>query len=171
MNAVVRFVLGAFGGAILAYLGSQLFLLMTQSSDGAAILIKSHQQIEDESWQLFGPKILTVTIMGGLLGGATAAFLGASAATANRANRRHRSSHDSSTPLDRSEFLRVLASCAWIELRDKSPDYVQGVIVGRLAESDPALAQRVDHFDELEMDLLIARIRRHCNRITGTIGH
>ena len=45
--------------------------------------------------------------------------------------------------IDRNEFERVLATCASVELRDKSPDYVQGLIVGRLVESDPALAKRL----------------------------
>jgi hypothetical protein len=155
----MRIALGAFGGAILAYFGSQLFLLVTDGSGDATALARgiSLREYEDEAAQRIRPKILTLTIVSGLLGGVTAAFLGAATPAAGR---RRQSSHASSTPLDRAEFRRVLTSCAWVDFRDKTADYMQGLIVGRLAESDPALAKRVDGFDELEMDMLLVQLQK-----------
>jgi hypothetical protein len=173
MNGAFRFVLGAVGGAMLAFFGGQFVMNMIEPGDEGQILAagKSHFEVETETWHRYGPKILAITLFGGLLGGTAATFLGVSAVTANHTHRRHRSGHGPSMPLEQSEFERIRALCLWVDLRDKSPDYVQGLIVGRLAEIDPALARRVDQFDELEIDMLVARIKRHKERIEGASGH
>jgi len=173
MNSALRFVLGAFGGALLAFFGGQFVMNLIEPADAGQILAagKSHFEFETETWHRYGPKILAVTLFGGLLGGATATFLGASAVTAAHTHRRHRSGQTPFMPLEQSEFERIRALCLWVDLHDKSPDYIQGLIVGRLAEIDPALARRVDEFGELEIDMLVARIKRHKERIEGASGH
>jgi hypothetical protein len=172
MNGAFRFILGAIGGAILAFFGGHVVLNFIEPADDFHILAagKSHFEFETETWRRYGPKILVVTLMGGVLGGTTAAFLGSNAATTTRASSRRRSRHHDSMPLEHSDFERVRALCLWVDLHDKSPDYVQGLIVGRLAEIDPALARRVDEFDDLEMDMIVARIKRHKERMEGASG-
>jgi hypothetical protein len=145
---------------------------MIEPADEGQILAagKSHFEFETETWHRYGPKILAVTLFGGLMGGAAATFLGASAGAAAHTQRRHRSGQGPSMPLEQSEFERIRALCLWVDLHGKSPDYIQGLIVGRLAEIDPALARRVDQFDELEMGMLVARIKRHKERMEGASG-
>ena len=67
-------------------------------------------------------------------------------------------------PLTHDEFQRVSQCCLWMPLDDKSPDYVQGLIVGRLAEAEPALARKVDgfggrHVAALQRDLIRRRAK------------
>jgi hypothetical protein len=47
-------------------------------------------------------------------------------------------------PLTRDEQRQAVACCLWADLRGRTPEYLQGLIVGRLAESEPALARKID---------------------------
>lgn len=170
MSATPRFVLGALGGALVAYFGCLLFLNMTESADTTAadLAFRTPHEIESQRWQRHGPKILAVTVMGFLLGGVTAAILGSSAASTNPSPACRRTHRRNSTPLDPDQLQRVLATCGWANLRDKSPDYIQGLIVGRLAESDPVIAHRVEQLDDYELESLVEKIRRHRSRVSAT---
>ena len=92
MNGTVRFVLGAVAGAMLAFFGGQFVLNWIEPADDARMLAsgKSHFELENETWQHYGPKVLAVTLFGGIVGGATATVLGASW---------RRDSHSSATSL------------------------------------------------------------------------
>ncbi len=57
-------------------------------------------------------------------------------------------------PLSRSEFHQVLQACIWVPLEERSPEYVRGLAVGRLAEAQPALAKKVDDFSDHHMAAL-----------------
>jgi hypothetical protein len=57
-------------------------------------------------------------------------------------------------PLKSEEFERVLQACLFARFSERSPEYVQGIIVGRLVESDPDLARRMDRFSPRHMQAL-----------------
>jgi hypothetical protein len=71
---------------------------------------------------------------------------------------------DGDKPLTREEFYQVLHACEWLPLEERTPEYVRGLAVGRLAESHPALARKVDDFGDDRMDALhhdLCRKRAH----------
>jgi hypothetical protein len=169
MSTPFRFVLGFMSGGLVAYFAAVIFLNMTESADTTAadLAFRSPHEIETQRWQRYGPKIMAVTVLGCLLGGVTAVIL-ASNSTAKTPQRPRRSlPRTQSTPLDSEQFQRVLATCGWANLRNKNAEYVQGLIVGRLAESDPAIAHRVEQLDDFELESLVEKIQRHRARVSG----
>jgi hypothetical protein len=71
---------------------------------------------------------------------------------AGRRSRRRLGGSDE--PLSRDEFQQVLQACVWMPIDARSPEYVRGLVVGRLAENQPALAKRVDGVSDHLMDML-----------------
>jgi hypothetical protein len=61
---------------------------------------------------------------------------------------------DRGDPLTREEFRQVLHTCGWVPLDEHGPEYVRGLAVGRLADSHPALARKVDEFGDAQMAAL-----------------
>lgn len=169
MSTSIRFVLGALGGSLVAYFAGFILLNMTESADITAtdMAFRTPHEIESQRWQRHGPMILAVSVMGFLLGGVTAAIIGSKADAANPRGARREFHRTPSMPLDSEQFQRVLATCGWANMRDKSSDYVQGLIVGRLADSNPVIAQRVERLDEFELEALVGKILRHRNRVSG----
>lgn len=55
-------------------------------------------------------------------------------------------------------------ACRFCDLRDKGADYLQGLIVGRLVESHPALAGKVDDYSSSHMELLLTELLRRQDR-------
>jgi hypothetical protein len=53
-----------------------------------------------------------------------------------------------------AEFERVRQSCLFVNVYDRSTAYIQGVIVGRLADTAPELAAKVDRFSEAHMEVI-----------------
>lgn len=69
-----------------------------------------------------------------------------------RRSRRRRGGSDQ--PLSRDELQQVLQACVWMPIDARSPEYVRGLAVGRLAENQPALAKKVDEVSDYFMDML-----------------
>ena len=105
-------------------------------------------------------KILVASFVGGLLSGG---FCGLRAAKPLRhAVRRRRPvwTKDDHWPLSESEFARVMQACLFVQVERRNPAYVQGLVVGRLVESDPDLAKKVDDFSPEHMVALWRDLRR-----------
>lgn len=98
--------------------------------------------------------LIGVSLLGGFLCGALCGkrMLGSSA----RPNALNSNAHwdRDEQPLNREEFQRVLQCCLFTRLPDTEPAFVKGVIVGRLADSDPELARRVLQFSPRHMHAL-----------------
>jgi hypothetical protein len=57
-------------------------------------------------------------------------------------------------PLTSPEFDRVAQCCLFVGIAEREPSFVQGVIVGRLVDSEPELAHKVGGFSPEHMAAL-----------------
>jgi hypothetical protein len=58
------------------------------------------------------------------------------------------------------EFARVVQCCLFAQIEKRDPAYAQGLIVGRLVDTDPELAKKVDDFSPEHMAALCRDLRR-----------
>jgi len=65
-----------------------------------------------------------------------------------------------SAALTRDERRVAVACCLWADLSGRDADYLRGLIVGRLAETDPAVAAKVAALPPGPMADLFDRVRR-----------
>jgi hypothetical protein len=118
-----------------------------------------------EEW--YEQKVLSRVLIASFFGGLLCGGFGGLRATqdrrlSNNAFRRSRrpwAKHDE-WPLSQPEFARVLQCCLFTQVENREPIYIQGVIVGRLVDSDPELARKVDEFSSEHMLALWRDLRR-----------
>lgn len=169
---MVRVLLSFFGGLAVGCFGLYLVCALAK--------VYAYEHIAPKEFLLLSPAeyahlveertalgMIQVSLSGGLVCGMLCAVK-AAAIFGPRARAGGRQPHAQVTrekPLTSVEFERALQSCLFVDLRQRPPAFLQGVLVGRLADSDPELAARIadfgkEHMAALLHDLLIrARIR------------
>jgi hypothetical protein len=111
--------------------------------------------------QRTGPFITLFSVGGGLLCAAICSLAASKTGTSKRASprRSHSEWQNHERPLSRQEFESVVHSCLFVDLRNRSPAFVQGLLVGRLADSAPELAAKIDGFSNEHMAALVEDVR------------
>ena len=157
-RVIAAFFLGLVIGAGGLYLACRALLMIAEGPDMAAarerdMSLAQYREYVDLRYER---PFLLVSAAGGLICAwwcAYAAGTGESA-TAGRPGRRRRRRRSGDDPLTREEFRQVLQACLLVPLDERSPEYVRGLVVGRLAESAPAVAHKVDGFSDRHMAAL-----------------
>jgi hypothetical protein len=164
-----RQVFGFWVGLVVGFVGIQLVcrasLYFAEGSDVSAAEERHMSLPEYRQWVdvRYERPFMVVSLAGGLLCGTVCAFGSGHPVRAAAPARWHRSGHDD--PLSRDEFHQVLQACLLVPLAERSPEYVRGLVVGRLAEAAPALAHKVDGFSDRRLGALHADLRRRQTRI------
>lgn len=100
------------------------------------------------------PLILWLAVSGAFIGATLCGLY-----TANRAGKAAPRVGGTRTAADVAlspvEFERVRQCCLFALAGDRTPAYVQGLVVGRLADTAPELAAKVDKFSEPHMQALL----------------
>ncbi len=167
-RTVVFFCTGLLFGFIGLQLACRGFLLFAEGAEADAanrrgLSLADYQQWVDVRYER---PFLLLSAAGGLL----CATLAAAASQrldqmpARRApDRRPRGSDD---PLTREEFRQVAQACLLVPLAERSPEYVRGLVVGRLADTAPALARKVDGFSDNHMAAVYADLCARQDRLS-----
>ncbi len=165
---MVRVILAFFVGTAAGFFG--LYLI------GSIIRMYAYEHIAPKEYSHLPPAkyaalvnertswtMIQVSLSGGVVCGLLSAVsaAGVFASDSGKQRRRPKAQASREMPLSRTEFERVLQSCTFVDLRDRPPAYLQGLLVGRLADSAPELAVKIDRFGEEHMaevlqDVLVA---------------
>ncbi len=160
-RVVVSFAVGLIAGFVLMQLVCRGFLLFAEGdvadATGRGLSPASHQQGMESRYEV--PFLLAS------LAAALACGCGCGLAARPAPVRRKRSG--TGEPLTPDEVRTVARACRFCDLSDKGADYLQGLIVGRLVESDPALARRVDSYDMARIERLLTELLRRQDRVPG----
>jgi hypothetical protein len=159
------FVVGTLGGLIVGYLAWILYLDGWWAAHGKVLSREAFVAWEYKR----EPQLWSIYLLGSLCCGVFGAYalnlpLGKTVAHRRRQLLwKARTSADA--VLSTEEFQRVFQACQWISTAG-GPEYLRGFIVGRLAESWPAIAKKVDGFDDAHMTAVCDDLRY--NRVAGT---
>lgn len=113
--------------------------------------------------ELTASGIMQVSVYGGLLCAGLCAMRAAEVFPSGLRRRSPRKTVDltQEPPLTSAEFRQTVQACLFLDLRRRTPEFVQGLLVGRLVEGSPELAAKIEKFGNEHMaallqDLLIA---------------
>jgi hypothetical protein len=153
--AIARFLAGLLIGTGALFLAGRFLVLFVDSSGTTTDPTRNQSRAQHEASVAgqYDPPILVFSLIGGLICAACCAAAGPTDTPA-RPQTRRRSSIGTDDSLSRDEFHQVLQACLPVPIDDRSPDYVRGLVVGRLADTAPALAHKVDGFSDRHMAAL-----------------
>jgi hypothetical protein len=98
----------------------------------------------------------TMTVIASQVGGVACALLCGLAGTQTGSVSARRRAGE---PLSREETRMAIASCLWADVTGREPEYVRGLIVGRLAESEPDVARKVDRLGRAQLLALYEKVQ------------
>jgi hypothetical protein len=162
---VVGFVLGLLFGFVGVQMACQAVVYFTEGPDVSAAEERNMSLPEYRRWVdlRYERPFLLVSLAGAVVCGVACAYaLNVPVRAAARPARRRAGADD---PLTREEFHQVLQACLMVPLDQRGPEYVRGLVVGRLAEAAPALAHKVDGFSDRHMAALHSDLRHRQSRL------
>lgn len=156
---MTRTIISFLIGVVMAFVALQglcrMFLRFVEGEPAAAEIRRSMNSGEYQRWvdNRYELPFMFVSLSGSLACG----FLCGWAAVDAGARSRPRPDGE---PLTHEEKKQAIASCLWADLTDRGPAYVQGLIVGRLAESEPIVARKVAGLGDEQMARLLRKVLR-----------
>ena len=154
-----RVVVSFFAGYVIGFVGLWgLCHIAARGIEGDAQAAANARGVSHAEYlQWYEARYGLLTLIASQVGGIASGFLCGQAAMQSRAKAAHRPAGES---LTRDETKLALASCLWADLSGRGPDFVQGLIVGRLAESEPEVARKVDRLGRDQLRDLYDKVRR-----------
>lgn len=164
IRVLVWFMMGLAVGMIGVYLACTLVIIFAYENidPNAFRQARSTNEYDQRVTQLTSASVVKITLYGGLVCAALCA--GKAAWGRPTVSPRHTFSAKktlaSDKPLNPTEFERVLQSCLFINVQHRSPAFLQGLIVGRLVDSSPELAAKIEKFSEVHMAAVLQDVLR-----------
>lgn len=148
---IYRALVGMVAGALATYLLCVVAMAayLSPSDD------KSAAQREKRADQM----ALGISFAGGLLCAAIGGVTGHGGGPKTQASRPHRGHRGLKSILTDDQIRKLILCALPFDIRARTQDYLQGLLVGRLAESDPELASIVSEMRSPEVAELFARVR------------
>jgi hypothetical protein len=160
-RALVNFLFGFTIGLVGLYAAGQVVShFVLEPSDKVAqkrgLTLPNYEKWVEEKVR---PGMLCFTFGGAVFCGALCAVRAPLRGRESAARRRSHPKADD-RPLNAEEFESVLRCCLFVNLEERGPAYLQGLLVGRLVDTDADLAARIDRFSERHMTALWSDLRQ-----------
>lgn len=160
---VISFSVGLIAGFVMMQVVCRGFLLFAEGDPSSAALQRQMSPADYQTWvdARFEMPFMLASLAVAI---ACACACGWAARPMGAVRRKRNSSGD---PLMPDEIRTVARACRFCDLTDKGADYLQGLIVGRLVETEPALARKVDGYNTSRMERVLTELLRRQDSAQG----